>query len=138
MTVLTRPFHQGINQYCSINSFYAANKWPISGEYTQKRSSVTKFWPTGSVFKNYYAKPIEDRTISFALILLICNDVYGINTLELHMLCLYCLEGGIRMISNSFFYKSVTESHFSTKKVCVWIDYWLTFFRIKKVVLKLF
>ena len=36
-----------------------------------------KIWPTGSVFKKYYVKPIGDRTLIFAPILLICNDVYG-------------------------------------------------------------
>ena len=94
MTVLTRPFQRAINQYCSIHSSYAINEKPIFGKYTLKRRSATKFDLRGLSLKKYYGKPIEDRTLIFAPILLICNDVYGKNSLDLHMLCLYGLEGG--------------------------------------------
>ena len=94
MTVLTRPFQRAINQYCSIHSSYAINEKPIFGKYTLKRRSATKFDLRGLSLKKYYGKPIEDRTLIFAPILLICNDVYGKKSLDLHMLCLYGLEGG--------------------------------------------
>ena len=77
MTVLTRPFQRAINQYCSIHSSYAINEKPIFGKYTLKRRSATKFDLRGLSLKKYYGKPIEDRTLIFAPILLICNDVYG-------------------------------------------------------------
>ena len=38
---------------------------------------MTNFDLRGLSLKKYYGKPIGDRTLIFAPILLICNDVYG-------------------------------------------------------------
>ena len=73
MTILTRPFQRAINQYCSIHSSFAINEkngfWQIHMEMTLGDN----FWPTGSVFKKYYGKPIEDRDPIFVALFFYCN-----------------------------------------------------------------
>ena len=49
-----------------------------------------KVSPMGLSLKKYYGKPMEDRTLFFAPILLICNGVYG---KKIHWTFTFCAYG---------------------------------------------